>query len=185
MIERALSRTDIRTLLDRLSERLREKRAFAKLHVVGSACIALAYERERTTLDIDVRVDAGHRALEDAIREIAQEHGLPPRWLNDQARGFIPERDDPRSPTLYESQSLVVTGASGEYLLAMKLEASREKDTQDVRYLLQRRRFRQIHVRSRESGEHVSSARAPRTGRTALRPVSSARRETPPCRSWR
>ena len=71
-----------------------------------------------------MRVDAGHRALEDAIREIAQDHGLPPRWLNDQARGFIPERDDPRSPTLYESQSLVVTGASGEYLLAMKLEAS-------------------------------------------------------------
>ena len=98
MIERALSKTDIRTLLDRLSERLREKRAFAKLHVVGSACIALAYERERTTLDIDVRVDAGHRALEDAIREIAQERGLPQRWLNDQARGFIPERDDPRSP---------------------------------------------------------------------------------------
>ena len=56
MIERALSKTDIRTLLDRLSERLREKRAFAKIHVVGSACIALAYERERTTLDIDVRV---------------------------------------------------------------------------------------------------------------------------------
>lgn len=137
MIERALSQTDIRTLLDRLSERLREKRAFAKIHVVGSACIALAYERERTTLDIDVRVDAGHRALEEAIREIAQEHGLPQRWLNDQSRGFIPERDDPRSPTLYESQSLIVTGASGEYLLAMKLEASRNKDTEDVRYLLQ------------------------------------------------
>ena len=137
MIERALSKTDIRTLLDRLSERLSEKRAFAKFHVVGSACIALAYERERTTLDIDVRVDAGHRALEEAIREIAQEHDLPQRWLNDQSRGFIPEHDDLRSPTLYESQSLVVTGASGEYLLAMKLEASRNKDTEDVRYLLQ------------------------------------------------
>ena len=137
MIERTLSRTDITTLLERLSERLREKEAFAKIHVVGSACIALAYQRERTTLDIDVRVDAGHRALEEAIREIAQEHDLPQRWLNDQARGFVPDLDDPRSPTLYESQSLVVTGASGEYLLAMKLEASRTKDTDDVRYLLQ------------------------------------------------
>lgn len=136
MRERALSRADIETLLDALSERLHEKQAFAKLHLVGSACIALAYERERTTLDIDARVDAGHSALEDAIREIAQEHDLPERWLNDQARGFIPEADDASSPTLYESQSLVVTGASGEYLLAMKLEASREKDTEDVRYLL-------------------------------------------------
>ena len=130
MRERALSRADIETLLDALSERLHETQAFAKLHLVGSACIALAYERERTTLDIDARVDAGHSALEDAIREIAQEHDLPERWLNDQARGFIPEADDASSPTLYESQSLVVTGASGEYLLAMKLEASREKDTE-------------------------------------------------------
>ena len=59
MRERALSRADIETLLDALSERLHEKQAFAKLHLVGSACIALAYERERTTLDIDARVDAG------------------------------------------------------------------------------------------------------------------------------
>ena len=120
MKDRTLSRTDIRMLLDALAERLHEKRAFAKLHIVGGACLALAYERERTTEDIDVRVDAGHEALEAAIREIAQEHDLPERWLNDQARGFIPEGDDARSPTLYESQSLVVTGASGEYLLASR-----------------------------------------------------------------
>ena len=136
MRDRTLSRTDIKMLLDALAERLHEKRTFAKLYLVGGACLALAYERERTTRDIDVRVDAGHEALEDAIREIAQEHDLPERWLNDQARGFIPEDDDARSPTLYESQSLVVTGASGEYLLAMKLEASREKDEDDIRYLL-------------------------------------------------
>ena len=38
MRERALSRADIETLLDALSERLHEKQAFAKLHLVGSAC---------------------------------------------------------------------------------------------------------------------------------------------------
>ena len=136
MRDRTLSRADIRMLLDELAERLHEKRTFAKLHVVGGACLALAYERERTTRDIDVRVDTGHEALEEAIREIAQAHDLPEGWLNDQPRGFIPEGDDARSPTLYESRSLVVTGASGEYLLAMKLEASREKDEDDIRYLL-------------------------------------------------
>ena len=123
-------------LLEALAERLHEKRTFAKLHLVGGACLALAYERERTTEDIDARVDAGHEALEEAVREIAQEHALPERWLNDQARGFIPEDDDARSLTLHESQSLVVTGASGEYLLAMKLEASRAKDEGDIRHLL-------------------------------------------------
>ena len=136
MTNGTLSRTEIERLFDELAERLHEKRTFAKLHVVGGACLALAYERDRTTEDIDVRVDTGHEALEEAIREIAQAHDLPPQWLNDQPRGFIPEGDDARSPTLYESRSLVVTGASGEYLLAMKLEASREKDEDDIRYLL-------------------------------------------------
>ena len=90
MIERALSKTDITTLLDRLCERLREKRAFAKIHVVGSACIALAYERERTTLDIDVRVDAGHRALEPEMervhRGVARHRATRPRVPRAQAR---------------------------------------------------------------------------------------------------
>ena len=69
MIERALSKTDIRTLLHRLSERLREKRVFAKIHVVGSACMALAYERERTTLDIDVRVTDSPFRVADLVND--------------------------------------------------------------------------------------------------------------------
>ena len=90
-------------LFEQLSERLRRKNTFAKLHVVGGACIALAYQRERTTEDIDVRVEAGDYALTEAIREIAQAQGLPRTWLNDQARTFIPEHDEPRTPTLYQS----------------------------------------------------------------------------------
>ena len=77
MTSGTLSRTEIERLLDELAERLHEKRTFVKLHVVGGACLALAYERDRTTEDIDVRVDAGHEALEEAIREIAQAHDLP------------------------------------------------------------------------------------------------------------
>lgn len=137
MRDRTLSRADITALLDELAVRLRKKGTFAKLHVVGGACMALAYERDRSTEDVDARVDAGHEALEEAIREVAHEHDLPERWLNDQARGFIPEGDDGRSPTLYESQSLIVTGASAEHLLAMKLEASRAKDQDDIRVLLE------------------------------------------------
>ena len=134
---RTLSKTDMTRLLERLSERLRRKETFARLHVVGSACIALAYQRERTTEDIAERVETGDNALREAIRELAQEHGLPRTWLGDLARSLVPEEDDPRGPTLYDSQSLIVTGASGEYLLAMKLEASHEKDIEDVRVLVE------------------------------------------------
>lgn len=137
MSGRTLWKTDMTRLLERLSERLRRKETFARLHVVGSAWIALAYQRERTTEDIAERVEAGDNALREAIRELAQEHGLPRTWLGDLARSLVPEEDDPRGPTLYDSQSLIVTGASGEYLLAMKLEASREKDREDVKVLLE------------------------------------------------
>ena len=124
------------TLLNELAERLEEKQTFAKLHVVGGACLALAYERDRITEDIHGRVDTGHKALEEVIREIGQAHGLPRQWLTDEVRILSPQAGDNRSPTLYESPSLIVTSASGEALLAMKLEASREEDENDIRYLL-------------------------------------------------
>ena len=46
MRDRILSRTDIKMPLDALAERLHEKRTFAKLYLVGGACLALACERE-------------------------------------------------------------------------------------------------------------------------------------------
>ena len=132
------SKVELTELLDTLSERLRRKRAVARLYVIGGACMALAYGRGRSTRDIDARIDAGHGALIEAAHDIARERGLPKSWLNDQATSAIPRGPDRRAQTLYESSHLVVTGASPEYLLAMKLEAGRDKDYDDIAYLLER-----------------------------------------------
>lgn len=76
------------------------------------------------------------------MREIAEEisasHGLGPDWLNDAAKGFLPG-DDARPVTVFESESLLVQVPSPEYLLAMKLHASRdERDLDDAARLFNR-----------------------------------------------
>lgn len=50
----------------------------------------------------------------------------------------IPSEVDRRAPTLYSTPNLVITGASAEHLLAMKLEAGRRTDVDDIRLLLER-----------------------------------------------
>ncbi len=98
--------------------------------------MTLAYRRDRSTHDIDARIDSGHSATVDAVREIARERGLPESWLNEQATSYMPREADARAPTLYNSPYLVVTGASAEHMLAMKLESGRNTDRQDVETLL-------------------------------------------------
>ena len=132
----ALSKGQRLGLLDDLDERLRRRGAISRMHVIGGACIALAYRGERRTEDIDARIEAGHGALSDAVRAIAREKGLAESWLNEQATSAIPNTPDQRARTLYQSQHLTVTGASPEHLMAMKLEAARDKDVGDIETLI-------------------------------------------------
>jgi hypothetical protein len=129
-------------LLDDLAERLRRAGVRANVYVVGGAAMTLAYRRNRTTHDIDARIDSGHTATVNAVREIARERGLPESWLNEQATSYLPREADARAPTLYNSPYLVVTGASAEHMLAMKLESGRNTDRQDIETLLDHREIR-------------------------------------------
>ena len=158
----ALSKTELTELLDALSERLRRRRAVAKIHVIGGACMALAYGRGRATEDVDARIDTGHGALTEAAREIARERGLAESWLNEQATTAIPRSPDRRARTLYESENLIVTGASAEYLLAMKLEAGRDKDVADIAYLLER-----LHISESDKALAIEATSEDETSRPA------------------
>ena len=75
-----LSKDDMYALFEALSERLRlrlrRKGARANIYLVGGAVMALAFDRERITADIDARIDTGHGALVEAVHEIAAERGL-------------------------------------------------------------------------------------------------------------
>ena len=156
----ALSKTELTELLEALSERLRRRRTVARIYVIGGACMALAYGRGRSTEDVDARIDTGHGALTEAAREIARERGLAENWLNEQATSAIPRTPDRRAQTLYESPNLVVTGASAEYLLAMKLEAARDKDVEDIAYLLER-----LHIGDSDQALKIHEAVLPESKR--------------------
>lgn len=134
---RQLDAEQVLGLFHELSERLAARAVQAQLFVVGGAAMALAYDQDRLTRDVDalfvpapeVRVAAG---------EIGTAHGLEPDWLNDAAKGFLPGPDE-HPQTVFESESLLVQVASPEYLLAMKLHASRdERDLDDAATLFTR-----------------------------------------------
>ena len=98
--------------------------------------MSLAFARDRTTRDVDARIDQGHSRLIEAVRKMGRTYGLGDTWLNDQATTAIPRGTDTRARTLYESPYLTVTGASAEHLLAMKLLAARNVDRQDIATLV-------------------------------------------------
>ena len=127
-----LGRKRLLELFDELSAELRFSRTRAQIYIVGGAAMSLAFDRERTTRDVDARIDAGHSRLTEAVRTVGRKHGLGDTWLNDQATTAIPRAADGRAETLYQSQYLTVTGASAKHLLAMKLLAARGKDREDI-----------------------------------------------------
>ena len=127
-----LGRKSILELFDDLSKELRFQGARAQIYIVGGAAMSLAFSRERTTRDVDARIDTGHYRLTEAVRTVGRRHGLADTWLNDQATTGMPRAADARARTLYESPYLTVTGASARHLLAMKLLAAREQDREDI-----------------------------------------------------
>ena len=49
----------------------------------------------------------------------------------------MPHKDDTQATTVFNSPSLVVTGASAKHLLAMKIDAGRPEDVEDIEWLLE------------------------------------------------
>jgi MFS family permease len=57
--------------------------------------------------------------LEEA-RAVADELGLPPWWLNEQASTYVAHGGDPAAPRVFDHPGLRVSAASPEHLLAMQ-----------------------------------------------------------------
>ena len=170
----SLSKDELLEVLDDLSERLERKKARASIYIVGGAAMALAFDRTRTTHDIDRRIDEGHGALIEAVHEIAHRRGWPTSWLNDQATPKMPMARDERARTVYASEYLTVTGASGEHILGMKLESGRAFDQRDVVTLVEH-----LNIRTVEEGTGIHGRLFPhsRKGRRAREMMEVALQE--------
>jgi hypothetical protein len=121
--------------LHELSAKLDERGIRGELFLVGGAAMALAYSTRRSTTDLDAIFEP-KAVIYEVAKGIGDAHGLPPGWLNDGVKGFLPGAD-PNALVLFDDAGLRVTIASPRYLLAMKLMASRiERDEDDIRLLL-------------------------------------------------
>ena len=156
----SLDRARLLDLLDELARALEGRRIRGHVYVVGGAAMTLGFSRERTTHDVDARIEEGHGAVTEAAREIGRRHGLGDSWLNEQATHYMPKADDARASTLYDSPYLVVTGASAEHMLAMKLEAGRDADEEDVATLV-----RKLKIATTEQGLAIHAKLFPHSER--------------------
>lgn len=129
-----LSREELTGLLEEIAAELESRGVRGDLFIVGGAAMALAYNTRRTTRDLDA-VFEPKSVVQDAARAVATRHDLPPDWLNDGVKGFLPD-EDLNATTLFDRPGLSVRVASPRYLFAMKALAARiERDANDLLHL--------------------------------------------------
>ena len=128
------SSADIARLLDLLEAELTRRGAAASIYVVGGAAIALTFETGRRTKDVDADLTPEDTVLE-AAAAVAESEGLPPTWLNSDAKAWIPPHPAPTSSGTPLATGLRVEIATPQALLAMKLIASRNRDVPDIKLL--------------------------------------------------
>nr|MDT0657606.1 hypothetical protein [Micromonospora sp. DSM 115978] len=89
--------------------------------------MALAYDAKRVTRDVDAMF-VPHGVVLDEARAVADDLGLPPWWLNEQASVYVSGR-------VFDHLGLRVMAASPEHIFAMKAIAARARDVDDLRTL--------------------------------------------------
>ena len=127
-------RTELERAFTALGERLARRGVVADVFVVGGAAMALAYDASRVTRDVDATF-VPHGIVLDEARQVAQELGLPPWWLNEQASVYISGKDDPGKRRVFDHPGLRVMAASPGHVFAMKARAARARDIDDLRQL--------------------------------------------------
>lgn len=136
---RLLDRRRCYELLDKLNEKMPPVRTPADIYLIGGAAMALEYDPVRQTEDMDVVIRRYESEVLAAAEAIAAENpDIEPDWLNQTAKAHknVPTVADPDERTSYEGSRIRVKSAGAEWLLAMKIEASREKDAGDIARLL-------------------------------------------------
>lgn len=127
-------RTEIERLLGILDRRLRDRGVSASLYVVGGAAIAVTIYDARRTVDIDAV--ASDRVVLEEARLLAEVEHIPPTWLNENARPWIPPQP-PHAWSAKKGPGLAVNWAPPDHLMAMKLVAVRPQDAPDILVLAQ------------------------------------------------
>lgn len=127
MARKEFTAAEMRELLGELDKELQRLGKAATIFIVGGAAMALAYNAERASADIDATFEPRDVVL-DAAAVVARRFGLDRNWLSEGVRDFMPPvpDDHPRGERI--GPALVIEIASPEYILAMKSMTTRKSD---------------------------------------------------------
>ena len=122
-------------LLKHLDAALEEEE---QLVMCGGMAIILAFGGKRQTFDVDVIAPVPmSEHLRKKVKEVADELGVDPHWLNDAAKGYasyLPEGWEKRLvPVELGFKKLKLYSLGRPDLIMLKLQAGRAKDISDVR----------------------------------------------------
>lgn len=131
-----LGRAELERAFSTLGDRLVRRGVVADLFIVGGAAMALAYDADRVTRDVDATF-LPHGIVLEKARNVAEAMGLPPWWLNDQASAYVSNQYDAGKREVFDHPGIRVMAASPEHVFAMKVFASRGRDEDDLRALAQ------------------------------------------------
>ncbi len=132
---RLLSASEVRQILFEVVAEIARDAPAASIHVIGGAAMSFHNPERTATTDVDgyIRpVEAGQ-----VLSVIQARWGLDGEWFNDKALGLRPPVAGPEMWwEVHRQGDVVLYAANLESLLAMKLNAGRSKDMDDIRFLL-------------------------------------------------
>lgn len=136
-----LSKNDMLEYLKLLGSELKRRSKEGEILLTGGAAMCLVHSAREMTKDIDALYEPTED-INQIVARIAEEHDLPADWLNDSVKGFVTTGAPTENFMTFDG--LRVTTVTPEYLLAMKLMASRygEKDSEDIRFLMKKLNIR-------------------------------------------
>lgn len=135
------NREDIEKLFMALSEELARNsktKSRYSLYLTGGGAVMLSTDIRRTTTDIDVVFNKNEHFIHECAINVSENLGIGRGWCNDmvaKSNSYTPAVIF--NSTLYNSYGcLDVYIVNADLLLCMKLISFRDKDMQDIQYLI-------------------------------------------------
>jgi hypothetical protein len=152
---------DIVTYLAELGQELQHLGVQQPIRIllVGGAYMLTQLHNRPTTNDIDMLIkdvddpatSPLYRTFKAAVRAVASRNQIPSTWINDVIGDFLRDTSTVPQGSLWRRYAMLeVYIPPGEYILALKLLAGRQKDRDDIFALCQ-----QLKIRTRQQAQQL------------------------------
>jgi hypothetical protein len=133
-----LGKEEILENLELVNEELKKLEMYGEIIITDGVSMCLVFSARSATKDIDAIYEP-KAVINDIAAKIALQKGMPKSWLNDSVNGFMNANAYEKKMQIKSYSNLKLYSVMPEYLLAMKLMASRmdsETDKKDIILLM-------------------------------------------------